>query len=66
LEGLEPIFLFSYLDSTANGVLNGQAAGDVLVLVGLGLISFALAVYFFTQRNLTAGMWPWQRAKVSA
>jgi ABC-2 type transport system permease protein len=66
LEGLEPIFLFSYLDSTANGVLNGQAAGDVLVLVGLGLISFALAVYFFTQRNLTVGMWPWQRAKVSA
>ncbi len=63
LESLEPIFLFSYLDSTANGVVNGQATGDVMVLMGLGLVSFVLAVYFFSQRDLTVGMWPWQRAK---
>jgi hypothetical protein len=65
LEWLEPIFLFSYLDSTANGVINGQALGDVSVLVGLGLVSFGLAVFFFNQRDLTVGMWPWQRAKVA-
>jgi ABC-2 type transport system permease protein len=64
LESLEPIFLFSYLDSTANGVLNGQQISDILVLLVIGLVSFGLAVFFFIQRNLTVGDWPWQRARV--
>jgi ABC-2 type transport system permease protein len=64
LESLEPIFLFSYLDSTRTAVLEGQPIGDVLVLLAVGLISFALAVFFFNRRNLTVGFWPWQRAQV--
>jgi ABC-2 type transport system permease protein len=64
LASLEPIFLFSYLDSTANAVLNGQQIGNVLVLLAVGLVSFVLALYFFTQRNLTVSAWPWQRTRV--
>jgi len=65
LESLKPLFIFSYVDSTGNALLHGQPVGDVLVLVGIGLVSFALAVYFFMERNLTVGLWPWQRAKVN-
>lgn len=66
LEPYEPFFLFTYLDSSAEAVTNGQAAGDMAVLAGIGLVSFALALYFFQQRNLTVGAWPWQRAKVES
>jgi ABC-2 type transport system permease protein len=65
IEGLEPIFLFSYLDSTQTGVLEGQPIGDVLVLLAIGLICFGLAIFFFERRDLTVGMWPWQRAKAT-
>ena len=65
LEPFEPLFLFTYLDATGQAVLEGQQASDVLVLVGIGLVAFALAVFFFQRRNLTVGAWPWQRARVS-
>lgn len=64
IEFLEPVFLFSYLDSTAQGVLEGQPIGDVLILLVVGLVFFGLAVFFFNQRDLTVGIWPWQRARV--
>jgi ABC-2 type transport system permease protein len=63
LEPFEPLFLFSYLDSTGRGVTEGQPLGDVLVLLGVGVVAFALAVFFFQRRNLTVGAWPWQRAR---
>ncbi|MFW6097723.1 MAG: ABC transporter permease subunit [Chloroflexota bacterium] len=65
LEPFEPLFLFTYLDSTGEAVRQGQATGDVLVLVGIGLVSLLLAVFFFQRRNLTVGAWPWQRARVT-
>jgi ABC-2 type transport system permease protein len=61
LEPLEPCFLFSYLDSTGQAVREGQQTGDVLVLIGVGLVAFALALLFFQRRDLTVGAWPWQR-----
>ena len=64
LEPFEPLFLFSYLDASGTAVMEGQQAGDIGVLVGIGLVSFALAVFFFQRRNLTVGAWPWQRAQV--
>lgn len=61
LEPLEPLFLFTYLDSTGRAVSEGQQTGDVLVLLGVGLVCLALALYFFQRRDLTVGAWPWQR-----
>ncbi len=65
LEPFEPFFLFTYLDATGKAVIEGQQAGDVFVLIAIGLVSFALALFFFQRRNLTVGAWPWQRAQVS-
>lgn len=65
LEPLEPFFLFTYLDASGQAIRDGQAAGDMLVLVLAGLVALALAVFFFGRRNLTVGAWPWQRAKVA-
>ena len=64
LEPFEPFFLFTYLDGSGKAVSEGQAAGDVLVLLGIGLVAFALALFFFQRRKLTVGDWPWQRAKL--
>lgn len=64
LEPFEPFFLFSYLDSTSQAVMEGQQASNLLVLVAVGLAAFALAVFFFQRRNLTVGAWPWQRARI--
>jgi hypothetical protein len=65
LEPFTPFFLFTYLDATGTAVIEGQQAGDVAVLIGIGLVSFALALFFFQRRDLTVGMWPWQRARMS-
>ena len=64
LESLKPLFLFSYLDTSGNALLEGQQAGDWLTLLAVGLVSLGLAVFFFRRRNLTVGIWPWQRAQV--
>lgn len=66
LEPFEPFFLFTYLDASAKAVTEGQQAGDTLVLLGVGLAAYILALLFFQHRKLTVGMWPWQRAKVKA
>ena len=66
LEPFEPFFLFTYLDGTGKAVLEGQQTGDILVLLGIGLVSFILALIFFQIRKLTVGAWPWQQGKVEA
>jgi ABC-2 type transport system permease protein len=66
LEPLQPLFLHTYLDSTGNSLTQGQQTSDILVLLGVGLASFSLALLFFQRRNITVGAWPWQRAKVAA
>jgi ABC-2 type transport system permease protein len=65
LEPFEPFFLFTYLDATGQAVAEGQQAGDILVLMVVGLVAFALALVFFQRRDLTVGAWPWQRAKIA-
>jgi ABC-2 type transport system permease protein len=66
LEPFEPIFLYTYLDGSGPALIEGQAASDILVLLGIGVVSFAMAVIFFQRRKLTIGAWPWQRGKVEA
>ncbi len=63
LEPFEPFFIFTYLDSTGRAVVEGQQTGDVLVLLGVGVVSLLLTLFFFERRNLTVGNWPWQRAR---
>jgi hypothetical protein len=66
LELLQPLFQFICLDFTGTAVTEGQQTGDMLVLLGIGLLAFALALFFFQRRKLTMGAWPWQRDKVEA
>ncbi|HET6446422.1 MAG TPA: ABC transporter permease subunit [candidate division Zixibacteria bacterium] len=66
LEPLRPLFLHTYLDSTGSSLTEGQQASDMLVLLVVGLVAFALAILFFQRRDITVGAWPWQRAKASA
>ena len=64
LEPFEPLFLSTYIDGSGQAVIDGQASGDVLVLLGIGVVSFILALFFFQKRKLTVGAWPWQGSKV--
>lgn len=66
LEPFEPLFLFTYLDSTGAGVIEGQQIGDVLVLLSISVVAFTLAIIFFQRRNLTVGAWPWQQVRAGA
>jgi ABC-2 type transport system permease protein len=66
LEPLEPLFLHNYLDATGASLANGQQAGDMLVLAVVGMVAFVLALVFFQRRDITVGMWPWQRGKMPA
>lgn len=66
LESIQPLFLYYYLDFTGNAVTEGQQTSDILILLGIGLVALALALFFFQRRKLTVGAWPWQQAKVGA
>jgi ABC-2 type transport system permease protein len=66
LEPFEPFFLFTYLDAGGQAVLEGQQAGNMLVLFAISLMAFTLATFFFQRRNLTVAAWPWQRAQIEA
>ncbi|MEA3438666.1 MAG: ABC transporter permease subunit [Chloroflexota bacterium] len=66
LESLKPFFLYNYLDATATLWVDGPQVNNVLVLLGVALVSFLLAVVFFQQRDITVGVWPWQRGKIPA
>jgi hypothetical protein len=60
------LFLHTYLDSTGTSLTEGQQTSDMLVLVVVGLVAFALALVFFQRRDITVGAWPWQRGKIEA
>jgi ABC-2 type transport system permease protein len=64
IEPFEPFFLFTYLDSTSNLLINGAETSDILVLLAVALMAFLLAVLFFQWRNITVGAWPWQRGQM--
>ncbi len=65
LKDVQKIFLFYYFEATADALENGQQSGNVLVILAAMLVAFGLAIFFFQKRDLTVGMWPWQRAKMS-
>ena len=62
VEPFEPFFLFTYLDASGGVITEGQQTSDILVLLGIGQMSFVLALVFFQIRKLTVGAWPWLRS----
>lgn len=64
LESIQGLFPFYYFDATAGGLIDGQESADILVLLLIALVAFGLAVVFFGRRDLTVGLWPWQRGRV--
>ena len=44
--------------------MQGQKLGNMLILLGVALVAFGLAVLFFHWRNITVGAWPWQRGRI--
>ena len=64
-ENLKYLSIFTYYNSSASVFEEGQAAGDLAVLLGIIAVCLGLAVYFFNRRNITVGAWPWQRAVVN-
>jgi hypothetical protein len=64
LENIENLFLFHFYEATAEALEKGQQAGNMLVLLAVALVAFALAVFFFQRRNITVGAWPWQRGRI--
>lgn len=63
LESIQPLFLYHYLNATASLYENGPETADILILLGVALVAFILALVFFHLRDITVGIWPWQRAR---
>ena len=63
LESIQPLFLFHLLNATADLFVTGPQTSDILVLLGVALVAFILALIFFQMRDITVGMWPWRRAR---
>lgn len=60
LEPLRPLSLFHYFETTAALFTEGLQTGDMLLLLAVALIFFALALVSFQRRDVTVGAWPWQ------
>lgn len=64
LKSIENLFLFHFYEATGEALENGQEVGNMLILLGVALAAFGLAVLFFQWRNITVGAWPWQRGRI--
>jgi ABC-2 type transport system permease protein len=62
LEALAPFSLFHYFDTTPALFTEGIQASDVLTLLLVSAVFFGLALLSFQRRNITVGLWPWQRS----
>jgi ABC-2 type transport system permease protein len=63
MEGLRVLFPFHYYQATADALIQGQKPVDLLILTAVALALFALALIFFQRRDITVGVWPWQRGR---
>jgi ABC-2 type transport system permease protein len=61
LENLKFLFPHNYYSATAEAFTEGLNPSDVLVLSGLALVFFLLALLAFNRRNLMTAAWFWQR-----
>ena len=63
MEIVKPYSLFSYFDSSSAVFIDGVAMQDVIVLLSVALIGFILAIISFQRRDVTVGIWPWQKVR---
>jgi len=61
---MENFSIFGYVNTTASVFTDGPAASDILILLSIGVIGFALTLWSFQGRNITVGQWMWQRNQV--
>jgi ABC-2 type transport system permease protein len=66
LESIEWLFVFHFFDASAQAFENGQKTSDVLALLGIAIVMYVLALFFFHKRDITVGAWPWQKGKLPA
>jgi ABC-2 type transport system permease protein len=66
LETIEWLFVFHFFDASAQAFESGQQSSDVLTLLGITLMMYVLALFFFQKRDITVGSWPWQKGKLPA
>ena len=66
LETIEWLFVFHFFDASAQAFESGQQSSDVLTLLGITLMMYVLALFFFQKRDITVGVWPWQKGKLPA
>lgn len=66
LDSIKRLFLFYFYDSSAEGLINGQEPGNLILLLVIALAALGLAIFFFGRRDLTVGVWPWQRGRLPA
>jgi ABC-2 type transport system permease protein len=66
LESIAWLFVFNFYDATAEALEQGQQRRDILALLGIILVMYALALFFFHKRDITVGAWPWQKGKLPA
>ena len=67
VKSLEPIkyfSLFNYYNTTETIFTEGAQISDILILLGIAVVFFILALIGFNRRNITVGAWPWQQGKI--
>jgi ABC-2 type transport system permease protein len=67
VKSLEPIryfSLFNYFDTTETIFTKGTQFSDVVILIGVAVVFYILALIGFNRRNITIGAWPWQQGKI--
>jgi ABC-2 type transport system permease protein len=65
LEPLKYFSLFNYYNTTETIFLDGARISDIVILLGIAVVFFILALIFFQKRNITVGAWHWQRGKIA-
>jgi beta-exotoxin I transport system permease protein len=60
---VKSVFLFSHFDTSPAIFSKGLQLEGPLILLGVAAVFFVLAVLSFERRDITVGLWPWQRAR---
>ncbi len=62
LEVIKFLFLFTHFDTSPEIFSKGIEPVGALILLGVAAVFFILALLSFERRDITTGLWSWQRA----